>query len=159
MTENTDEVRNLAKRLEATQDFQYYNPDNCMRTDYRRKKLPEHFKISYWKFQDKFYQNLGLPIYAYPLLMGKDEFNNDQIIVRGYNKFFHADEIAQTSWKETQAKTKGPYEISGIEDGCTILISALWDGTLLVVSKFPCNPPNDSTSPEEAGERWLEKQL
>ena len=159
MTQNTDEVWDLARRLEATQDYQFYNPDNCKKTDYRRREIPQHFNISHWKFQDKFYQNLGLPIYAYPLLMGKDDIYHDQIVIRGYNKFFYVDKTARTSWKSIEDNTKGPYEVSGIEDGCTILIGGLWDGTLLVVSKFPCSTQDGSTGPEEAGERWLEKQL
>ncbi|CAD6506346.1 BgTH12-07272 [Blumeria graminis f. sp. triticale] len=159
MTQNSNEVCDLAKRLEATQDDQFYNPDICKKTPYRGRELPQHFKISYWKFQDRFYQSSGLPIYAYPLLMGKNEMNDDQIVVRGYNKFFNVEQIASTTWEEIEIKTKGPYEISSIENGCTVLISGLWDGTLLVTSKSPYSSQNPGTSHAEAGERWLEMQL
>ncbi|CCU81638.1 tRNA ligase [Blumeria hordei DH14] len=159
MTQNNNEVLDLVKRLEATQDDRFYNPDICKKTPYRARELPQHFELSYWKFQDKFYQSSGLPIYAYPLLMGKNEMHDDQIMVRGYNKFFNVEQIASTTWEEIEIKTKGPYEISSIENGCTILISGLWDGTLLVTSKYPYSPQNFGTSHAEAGERWLEMQL
>ncbi|CCU75226.1 t-RNA ligase [Blumeria hordei DH14] len=139
MSQNSDDTRNLACILEESQDCQFEETE-WRKTSFRVQASPQNLTVTSWSLPDRKYQRFDLPIYAYPLLMGKDEFNDDQIIVRGYNKFFHADEISLISWKRIEDNTRGPYEIS-------------------VVSKFPCNPPNDSTSPEEAGERWLEKQL
>ncbi|CCU79027.1 tRNA ligase [Blumeria hordei DH14] len=159
MPQNTNDTRNLARSLEASQSSQHGREIIWKKTSFLVKASPQNLKATSWSLQDRNYYRYGLPTYAYPLIMGKNKINSDQIVVRGYNKIYNVEEIVPSTMLEIQRKTKGPYEISGIEDGCTILISGLWDGTLLVVSKFPCSPPNDSTTPEEAGERWLEKQL
>ncbi|VDB95002.1 Bgt-50403 [Blumeria graminis f. sp. tritici] len=159
MPQNTDDIRNLARSLEASQSRQHGREIIWRKTSFLVKTSPQNLKAISWSLLDRNYYRYGLPTYAYPLMTGKNEKNEDQIVVRGYNKIFNVEEIVPTTWLEIQRKTKGPYEVSGIEDGCTILIGGLWDGTLLVVSKFPCSTQDGSTGPEEAGERWLEKQL
>jgi tRNA ligase len=90
------------------------------------------FKVDSWKMQDWDYKKPNLPTYARGLFTTRNSKNQPEIVTRGYDKFFNHGEVRETEWRNVEAQTRGPYELSVKENGCIIFISGLEDGTLLV---------------------------
>ncbi|GME83038.1 unnamed protein product [Ambrosiozyma monospora] len=96
--------------------------------------------IDSWKFNewDYFSKKVVLPTFARGLFTHKDE-----IVVRGYDKFFNVNETPSTSKKALYHDTTGPYEVTVKTNGCIVLISGFADGTLVVCSKHSTGLRND----------------
>ncbi|KAJ4353195.1 tRNA ligase [Didymosphaeria variabile] len=122
--------------------------------------LPNGRSVDSWKMNDWDYKKEHLPTYARGLFTYKTLSGRDEIVVRGYDKFFNHGEVRKTEWKNVERNTRGPYELSVKENGCIIFISGLDDGTLLVCSKHSTGARGDvELSHACAGERWAEKHL
>ncbi|OAX80935.1 hypothetical protein ACJ72_04725 [Emergomyces africanus] len=116
--------------------------------------------VDSWRFQDWDYKRDDLPTYARGLFTTKNRNNQDEIAVRGYDKFFNVDEVNSTRWSNIEHNTQGPYELSVKENGCIIFISGLEDGTLLVCSKHSTGARADITvSHAVAGENWVKRHV
>ncbi|KAF2667942.1 tRNA ligase [Microthyrium microscopicum] len=117
--------------------------------------------VDSWRMQDWDYKKDNLVTYARGLFTRKNEKSNQQeIVVRGYDKFFNHGEVRNTEWENVKRNTRGPYELSVKENGCIIFIGALDDETLLVCSKHSTGARGDmEKSHAVVGERWLEKHL
>ena len=116
--------------------------------------------VDSWRFQDWDYKRDDLPTYARGLFTTKTKNNVPEIVIRGYDKFFNVGEVRSTEWRNIEANTIGPYELSVKENGCIIFMSGLEDGTLLVCSKHSTGAREDvNLSHAVAGERWAEKHL
>jgi tRNA ligase len=98
-----------------------------------------------------------LPINARGLFTLKD---SDEIIVRGYDKFFNIGETIESSWDYLLQNAKGPFEMTLKENGCIIYVSQL-NGELLVTSKHALGNTAPDGTPSHAGmgEIWLQKHL
>ncbi|KAK2755900.1 hypothetical protein FQN54_005696 [Arachnomyces sp. PD_36] len=119
-----------------------------------------NIKVDSWRFQDWDYKRDDLPTYARGLFTTKNQKNQPEIAIRGYDKFFNVEEVNSTRWRNVENNTRGPYELSVKENGCIIFISGLEDGTLLVCSKHSTGPRDDADlSHAVAGERWVETHL
>lgn len=122
--------------------------------------LPNGRSVDSWKMNDWDYKKEHLPTYARGLFTYKTLDGKDEIVVRGYDKFFNHGEVRKTEWRNVERHTRGPYELSVKENGCIIFISGLDDGTLLVCSKHSTGARGDvELSHACAGERWAEKHL
>ncbi|KAF9740483.1 fungal tRNA ligase adenylyltransferase [Paraphaeosphaeria minitans] len=122
--------------------------------------LPNGRSVDSWKMNDWDYKKEHLPTYARGLFTYKTLDGRDEIVVRGYDKFFNHGEVRKTEWRNVEQQTRGPYELSVKENGCIIFISGLDDGTLLVCSKHSTGARGDvELSHACAGERWAEKHL
>ncbi|KAL1607639.1 tRNA ligase [Paraconiothyrium brasiliense] len=122
--------------------------------------LPNGRSVDSWKMNDWDYKKEHLPTYARGLFTYKTLEGRDEIVVRGYDKFFNHGEVRKTEWRNVEQNTRGPYELSVKENGCIIFISGLDDGTLLVCSKHSTGARGDvELSHACAGERWAEKHL
>jgi tRNA ligase len=121
--------------------------------------LPNGRAVDSWKMNDWDYKKEHLPTYARGLFTYKTRDGRDEIVVRGYDKFFNQGEVRKTEWRNVERHTRGPYELSVKENGCIIFISGLDDGTLLVCSKHSTGARGDELSHACAGERWAEKHL
>lgn len=116
--------------------------------------------VDSWRFQDWDYKRPDLPTYARGLFTTKNSRGQDEIAVRGYDKFFNVDETNDTKWPSLRSRTQGPYELTLKENGCIIFISGLEDGTLIVCSKHSTGPRSDvELSHSMAGEKWVDRQL
>ncbi|KAI8623655.1 tRNA ligase [Xylariaceae sp. FL1651] len=116
--------------------------------------------VDSWRFQDWDYKRPDLPTYARGLFTTRNRRNENEIAVRGYDKFFNVDEVSDTRWENIKRNTQGPYELTLKENGCIIFISGLEDETLLVCSKHSTGDRSDiEVSHASAGERWVDKQL
>ena len=123
-------------------------------------KLPNGYSIDSWKLQDWDYKKRNLPTYARGLFTYKTSNGQNEIAVRGYDKFFNQEEVTKTEWSNIERNTSGPYELSVKENGCIIFMSGLDDGTLLVCSKHSTGPRSDvPLSHAIAGEKWIDKHL
>ncbi|RFU36014.1 hypothetical protein B7463_g403, partial [Scytalidium lignicola] len=132
----------------------------CKKSDFLVHGSLAELVVSSWRFQDWDYKRSDLPTYARGLFTGKNEKGQPEIAVRGYDKFFNTEEVADTKWQNIEENTKGPYELSLKENGCIIFISGLHDGSLLVCSKHSTGPRNDAESSHAMrGERWIDRQL
>lgn len=111
-----------------------------------------------WKFNEWDYgkpHKIQLPSHARGLFTLDNE-----IVVRGYDKFFNVDEVRNTQWNWLEKNTKGPYVVTAKENGCIIFFSGLKDGTILVCSKHSYGKREDgSRSHAVAGEEALTRQL
>ncbi|WPG99575.1 tRNA ligase 1 [Acrodontium crateriforme] len=117
-------------------------------------------KVDSWRMQDWDYKKEGLPTYARGLFTAKDSKGRPEIAVRGYDKFFNHGEVRETEWRNVEANTRGPYELSVKENGCIIFISGLEDGTLIVCSKHSTGHRADTeVSHAQAGEIWVDRHL
>ncbi|KAI1767792.1 tRNA ligase [Hypoxylon sp. FL1150] len=124
------------------------------------KGSPDGISVNSWRFQDWNYKKPNLPTYARGLFTTKNRRGENEIAVRGYDKFFNVDEVSETKWDRILKNTQGPYELTLKENGCIIFISGLEDGTLLVCSKHSTGDRSDiEVSHASAGERWVDKQL
>lgn len=122
--------------------------------------LPNGRSVNSWKMNDWDYKKEHLPTYARGLFTYKTLDGKDEIVVRGYDKFFNHGEVRKTEWRNVERNTRGPYELSVKENGCIIFISGLDDGTLLVCSKHSTGARGDvELSHACAGEKWAEKHL
>lgn len=122
--------------------------------------LPNGRSVDSWKMNDWDYKKEHLPTYARGLFTYKTLDGKQEIVVRGYDKFFNCGEVRKTEWSNVERKTRGPYELSVKENGCIIFISGLDDGTLLVCSKHSTGARADAElSHACAGEKWAEKHL
>ncbi|EEH08033.1 tRNA ligase [Histoplasma capsulatum G186AR] len=116
--------------------------------------------VDSWRFQDWDYKRDDLPTYARGLFTTRNEKNQYEIAIRGYDKFFNVDEVNLTRWRNIEHNTRGPYELSVKENGCIIFISGLEDGTLLVCSKHSTGARTDVTlSHAVAGENWAKRHV
>ncbi|POS86774.1 hypothetical protein EPUL_001535, partial [Erysiphe pulchra] len=160
--QNVSEVQDLVRKLEEGEENRSKQQKKafcCRKTSFNVPGLAGIHVINSWRLRDWDYKHPDLPTYARGLFIGKNGKNENEIVIRGYDKFFNVGEVSTTKWPNIVASTKGPYEISLKENGCILFISGLWDGTLLVCSKHSTGPRNDEISHAIAGERWIEKQL
>jgi len=132
---------------------------SCKRTQFDIQDSPANLTVSSWRFQDWDYKRRDLPTYARGLFMSKNEKDQNEIAIRGYDKFFNTGEVHETEWRNIKTRTRGPYELSLKENGCIIFISGLHDGTLLVCSKHSTGPRGNEVSHAIAGERWVDRHL
>src|SRR5262245_62098735 len=94
--------------------------------------LPNGQTVDSWKMQDWDYKKDGLPTYARGLFTRRNpETKNQEIVVRGYDKFFNHGEVRKTEWDNVKQHTRGPYELSVKENGCIIFIAGLDDETVI----------------------------
>lgn len=117
--------------------------------------VPGHTaKLRSWKFDEFAY---GKPDKPLPTNARGLFSYEDQIVLRGYDKFFSTDEVAATRWSEIE-KTTGPYDLTLKQNGCIIFIGVLPDGTLLVSSKHSIGP-RETESHSDRGQTWLKRHL
>lgn len=115
--------------------------------------------VESWSLNDWDYKKPGLPTYARGLFTHSNN-GKPEIAVRGYDKFFNVGEVQATEWKNVEATTRGPYELSVKENGCIIFIAGLDDQTLLVTSKHSTGHRSDASANHAlAGEKWIQRQL
>ncbi|KAF1911683.1 tRNA ligase-like protein [Ampelomyces quisqualis] len=123
-------------------------------------ELPNGRTVDSWKMNDWDYKKEHLPTYARGLFTYQNLEGNQEIAVRGYDKFFNHGEVRKTEWKNVIQDTRGPYELSVKENGCIIFVSGLDDDTLLVCSKHSTGARGDSElSHACAGEKWVERHI
>jgi tRNA ligase len=122
--------------------------------------LPNGRTVDSWKMNDWDYKKDNLPTYSRGLFTYKTQDGKDEIVVRGYDKFFNHGEVRKTEWRNVEKHTRGPYELSVKENGCIIFVSGLDDDTLLVCSKHSTGARDDvELSHAAAGEKWVERHL
>ncbi|OAL42916.1 tRNA ligase-like protein [Pyrenochaeta sp. DS3sAY3a] len=122
--------------------------------------LPNGRTVDSWKMNDWDYKKANLPTYARGLFTYKNRRGEDEIVVRGYDKFFNHGEVRKTEWRNVEQQTRGPYELSVKENGCIIFVSGLDDDTLLVCSKHSTGARGDvELSHACAGEKWVERHI
>ena len=116
--------------------------------------------VDSWRFQDWDYKRDDLPTYARGLFTAKTKDNVNEIVIRGYDKFFNVGEVRNTEWENVEKNTVGPYELSVKENGCIIFISGLEDGSLLVCSKHSTGARADvAQSHAMQGEKWVKRHV
>ncbi|KAF8754605.1 RNA ligase [Rhizoctonia solani] len=59
----------------------------------------------------------------------------DQIVVRGYDKFFNMNEVKWNTWEALEIHTTSPYTLTLKSNGCIIFMAALTPTELIVTSK------------------------
>ncbi|KAK6458392.1 RNA ligase-domain-containing protein [Scheffersomyces xylosifermentans] len=114
--------------------------------------------IDSWKFNEFDYarNSVQLPIRA----RGLFTINDNEIVVRGYDKFFNVDEVADTKLKTLPESTVGPYDVTLKENGCIILIGGLKTGDIVVCSKHSTGVRESTTRDHAfAGETSLRQQI
>ncbi|RMZ69216.1 hypothetical protein GMOD_00003153 [Pyrenophora seminiperda CCB06] len=122
--------------------------------------LPNGRSVDSWKMSDWDYKKDNLPTYARGLFTYKNLVGNDEIAVRGYDKFFNHGEVRKTEWRNVERDSRGPYELSVKENGCIIFISGLDDDTLLVCSKHSTGARGDAQASHACvGEQWVERHV
>lgn len=115
--------------------------------------------VDSYQLQDWDYKKPNLPTYARGLFTHSNN-GKLEIAARGYDKFFNVGEVRNTEWRNVEANTRGPYELSVKENGCIIFIAGLDDHTLLVTSKHSTGfRGDDSANHALTGEEWVDKQL
>lgn len=152
-----NDVAELVEQLVASTELR--KAGRCRR---RINRLPKGERVLLlWKFNDwDYYDNckVALPI----RLRGLFTYEDREIIVRGYDKFFNVDETAST--KRAALNTlEGPFEVTMKENGCIIFIGGMADGQLVVTSKNLTGINDDGTPLDKnhagAGEAQLRSQL
>lgn len=99
-------------------------------------------KLDRWKFQEWDYYS---PKAALPL-MARGLFTvGDDIVLRGYNKFFSVDEVKATRLDTLKTSTSGPYYATLKENGFLVMIGG-YKGKLIVTSKNSSGPMESGTS-------------
>ncbi|KAL5045708.1 hypothetical protein BDW71DRAFT_183178 [Aspergillus fruticulosus] len=132
---------------------------NCRKSTFKVGKAGD-ISADSWKFMDWDYKRRDLPTYARGLFTAKRKDGTPEIVTRGYDKFFNVDEVNATQWRNIEANTEGPYELSVKENGCIIFISGLEDGSLLVCSKHSTGARADTDrSHAQVGEEWIERHV
>jgi len=158
--QDVQEVQTLLRNLEAnTQKGTSKKTFSCKKAGFNVDGSSENLVVHSWRFQDWDYKRNDLPTYARGLFTGKNEKNQPEISVRGYDKFFNTEEVNETKWRNIENNTKGPYELSLKENGCIIFLSGMHDGTLLVCSKHSTGARDDNLSHAKAAEKWVDRQL
>ncbi|QPG75945.1 hypothetical protein FOA43_003331 [Brettanomyces nanus] len=113
--------------------------------------------INSWKFNEWDYasKKVSLPTYARGLFT-----KGNEIICRGYNKFYNVNEFLEVSEDQLKKNTTGPYTLTVKSNGCIVFISGLEDGTLVVCSKHSTGVRDDiQKNHAMAAQRALESQL
>ena len=152
-------IRNLDGSLKTNQE-NGKKSFSCKKSTFEVHRSPAKLVVHSWRFQDWDYKRDDLPTYARGLFTGMNERGQPEIAIRGYDKFFNAEEVDATKWRNIESKTLGPYALSLKENGCIIFISGLHDGSLLVCSKHSTGARADADLTHAmAGERWVDKQL
>ncbi|KAF1834254.1 tRNA ligase-like protein [Decorospora gaudefroyi] len=155
--QNAQEITDLVRSLEAHKGKKGKGGFSVKKHTFR---LPNHRTVDSWKMNDWDYKKTHLPTYARGLFTYKNLDGNDEIAVRGYDKFFNHGETRKTEWKNVEANTQGPYELSVKENGCIIFVSGLDDDTLLVCSKHSTGARDDvEISHAMVGEQWVERHI
>ncbi|KAL6239754.1 hypothetical protein BDW75DRAFT_197288 [Aspergillus navahoensis] len=132
---------------------------NCRKSTFKVGKAGD-ISADSWKFMDWDYKRRDLPTYARGLFTANRKDGTPEIVTRGYDKFFNVDEVNETQWRNIEANTEGPYELSVKENGCIIFISGLEDGSLLVCSKHSTGARADTDrSHAQVGEEWIERHV
>lgn len=91
---------------------------------------------------------------------GKPGAGKDQIVVRGYDKFFNMNEVKWNTWEALAVHTTSPYTLTLKSNGCIIFMSALSPTELIVTSKHALGEIEGSpVSHAQKGEEWLDKHL
>jgi tRNA ligase len=160
VSQNVQEAAKLIRNLtdSAKKDGRAKKNYSCKKSTFA--VTGSELTVDSWRFQDWDYKRDDLPTYARGLFTAKDENNQPEIAIRGYDKFFNTGEVSATKWENIERDTKGPYELSLKENGCIIFLSGLADGSLLVCSKHSTGDRGDiALSHASAGERWVDKQL
>ncbi|KAH8917429.1 hypothetical protein BT69DRAFT_1269017 [Atractiella rhizophila] len=141
-------------------------------------------ELTSWKFQEWAYKKNPnpLPVLARGFFTEKlaKSQNTDvpgsfgenwRVLARGYDKFFNVGEVSWTKWEQISQYAKPPFYVTGKENGCIILISALppppnqpnTPPALLVTSKHATGDLKAMANPDKShaavGERWLQKYL
>ncbi|CAE6464431.1 hypothetical protein ACGC1H_006065 [Rhizoctonia solani] len=84
----------------------------------------------------------------------------DQIVVRGYDKFFNMNEVKWNTWEALEVHTTSPYTLTLKSNGCIIFMGALTPTELIVTSKHSLGEVEGaSVSHAQKGEEWLETHL
>ncbi|PRT54107.1 tRNA ligase [Wickerhamiella sorbophila] len=112
--------------------------------------------IESWKFNewDYYSTKVKLPIPSRGLFT-----KEDQIVVRGYDKFFNVGEVESTKWNSILTETTGPYALTLKENGCKIMIGG-YNGKLIVTSKNRTGPQeNDYKNHSLAATNWIKARL
>ncbi|TIA91812.1 hypothetical protein E3P99_00954 [Wallemia hederae] len=124
---------------------------------------PTPTQLISWKMNEHSYAKSPSP---FPTLARGLFSINDDIVVRGYDKFFNVDEVPWTTWAAITKYTCGPYLLSFKENGCIIFIAALSPTQLVVTSKHAVGPPTEQAREQgvtvthsQMGEIWLERHL
>jgi tRNA ligase len=158
--QDVQEVQTLLRNLEAnTKKGISKKTFSCKKTGFNVDGSSENLVVHSWRFQDWDYKRNDLPTYARGLFTGKNEKDQPEISVRGYDKFFNTEEVNETKWRNIENNTKGPYELSLKENGCIIFLSGMYDGTLLVCSKHSTGARDETLSHAKAAEKWVDRQL
>lgn len=115
--------------------------------------------VAGWKFNEWDYarSKIPLPINARGLFT-----HGDEIVVRGYDKFFNVGEVPTTKWEFLRANTKGPYTLSVKENGCIVFIAGMPGDSLIVTSKHSTGPRTGETDTKNhsyIASEWLDKHL
>ncbi|CUM57285.1 unnamed protein product [Debaryomyces tyrocola] len=153
--DTTDDVEDLIDQLEESTLLKKYG---------RCKKFTNIInntdrEITSWKFNEWDYYSKNdtkrLPCNARGLFTV-----NNEIVVRGYDKFFNVNEVPETKLDFLKNNTTGPYDLTLKENGCIIFISGLLNGDLVVCSKHSTGQRDDLTRNHAIqGEIEIEKQL
>lgn len=160
VTQDPTEVNQLVAALEASAKSRSKGGFSVKKTRYDVKGSRDGLTVDSWRMQDWDYRRRDLPTYARGLFTTRGRSGQHEIAVRGYDKFFNVDEVANTKWDVITSRTKGPYELTLKENGCIIFISGMEDGTLLVCSKHSTGDRSDiQVSHASAGEKRLDQQL
>lgn len=116
--------------------------------------------VDSWKMTEQEYKKANLPTYARGLFTCKNSVGDQEIVIRGYDKFFNYEEVNATKWRNIEANTKGPYQLSVKENGCIIFMAGLEDGNLLVTSKHSTGSiVGGGLSHSQVGKQWVAKHL
>ncbi|KAG9120006.1 hypothetical protein FRC07_004682, partial [Ceratobasidium sp. 392] len=135
----------------------------------------QDFKLTSWKMTEHMYTRSPCP---FPTLArglftqwvpkrgqedepeGKKGAGRDQIVVRGYDKFFNMNEVKWNTWESLGVHTTSPYVLTLKSNGCIIFMSALSPTEIIVTSKHSLGEVEGATiSHAEKGEEWLDKHL
>ncbi|CAB4394600.1 unnamed protein product [Rhizophagus irregularis] len=114
--------------------------------------------LSSWKMNEWDYKKHRTPTQARGLFTRETNSKNE-IVIRGYDKFFNIDEVTETKWEEIVTQTKGPYEVTVKENGCIIFISGLPGDYIVVTSKHSMGERENALAHAVVGEQWLDKHL
>ncbi|KAI5955050.1 trl1 [Candida jiufengensis] len=153
-TNTKEEVKNLCIQLEESTKLK--RNGKCIK--FTNNVYNTSIPIDSWKFLDFDYgkDKIKLPIQA----RGLFTFNDEEIVIRGYDKFFNVGEKPMTKEEDLRANTSGPYDVTLKENGCIIFIGGLHTGDIVVCSKHSTGFRDDNTRNHAIeGELQLRKQL
>ena len=161
--QDAQEISQLVDTLQAhsKSSSRKKGPFRVRKNTFNVENSPTGIVVTSWKFQDHDYKKKELPTYARGLFTATTKDGAQEIVVRGYDKFFNNGEVRETKWNNILTNTRGPYELSLKENGCIIFISGLEDDTLLVCSKHATGSRSGAVDVTHAGagEAMIEAQL